>query len=128
MSRAASDTRRHRAEAALTTLQGPRDRYQKLSIQCRHGHHVAWVYDTPSGLVYRSMTGPHAHGSRDFVDTGHHGTRRGTAGAGGYVDLLEAEATADDAMPAWCDCGPRTLSRADLLQHVRAGGKTVRLA
>jgi hypothetical protein len=35
------------------------------------------------------------------------------------LDLLEAPRdAADDTLPAWCDCGHRTLSRADILTWV----------
>jgi hypothetical protein len=84
---------------------------------------VAAVYSTPDGLVYESRTGPHSHGSKDFIDTGRSGSRGGVE----HVDLLAAGPAGDDALPAWCDCGPRTLSRAELLAHVRAGERSVRL-
>ena len=100
-----------------------RGEHQRLSVQCRHGHHVAAVYDTSAGLVFRALTGPHAHGSKDFVDTAHHGADRGTA----YVDLLAPGPMAEDGLPAWCDCGSWTLSRRELIGQVRAGDRTVHL-
>jgi hypothetical protein len=52
------------------------------------------------------------------VDEPHHGASRGTE----QVELLEGDAMADDTLPASCECGPRVLSRSDLLRAV-AGGK-----
>lgn len=111
-----------RAAQALATLGGHRSAHQVLGVQCRHAHHVAAVFDTADGLVYRSVSGPHSHGAKDRIDTGAHGSRGGTE----YVDLLDAR-DADDQLPAWCDCGPRSLSRASLLDHVRAGDHLVRI-
>ncbi|MBF4766188.1 hypothetical protein ISU10_00220 [Nocardioides agariphilus] len=84
---------------------------------------MAAVYLTPEGLVYESRIGPHSHGSKDFVDTGRKGSRGGVE----YVDLLQADRATDDALPAWCDCGPRTVSRAELLESVRLGVSSVRV-
>ena len=119
--RPASDSRHGRAERALLALGGDLAEHQLFNVQCPRSHHVAAVFSTPSGLVYRALTGPHAHGSRDRVDTAHHGHRRGLE----YVDMLDAGPGADDEMPAWCDCGPRTLSRIGLLAHSRLGHRTV---
>jgi hypothetical protein len=115
--------RRRRAAEALAGLGSHRSDHQRLSIQCRHAHHLAMVYETDAGLVYQSRTGPHGHGSKDFIDTGSHGRRGGDE----YVDLLAAGTAADDQLPAWCDCGPRTLSRSELLGQARSGPHTVRL-
>ncbi|WP_191279654.1 hypothetical protein [Nocardioides flavus (ex Wang et al. 2016)] len=65
---------------------------------------------------------PGSHGSKDRIDTGHHGSPSGAE----LVDLLDAP-EAEDALPAWCDCGPRTLSRTALLAHLRDGTRTVHL-
>ncbi|MBD3785175.1 MAG: hypothetical protein IE926_19900 [Micrococcales bacterium] len=92
-----------------------------MTVQCRHAHHVAAVYDTDEGLVVVSRTGPHAHGSRDFLDLG----RRGSRGGAEYADLLDAGPA--DGLPAWCDCGPRTLSRAELRRLVTERVATARL-
>jgi hypothetical protein len=81
------------------------------------------VFETPDGLVYQSVAGSHSHGSKDFVDTGMHGRERRTD----HVDLLTAEAGVDDNLAAWCDCGPRSLSRAELLDSVRSGERLVRV-
>jgi hypothetical protein len=100
-----------------------RSDHQILGIQCSRGHHVATVYETPDGPVYLSITGSHSHGSKDFIDTGKHGLSRGAE----HVDLLAAEAGTDDDLAAWCDCGPRNLSRTELLRLVRSGERLVRV-
>jgi hypothetical protein len=122
-SKAESDRRRERAGRALKRLGSHRSGHQKVGIQCRRAHHLAAVYLTADGLVYEARIGPHSHGPKDFIDTG----RSGSLGGIEYVDFLEADPTVDDAVPAWCDCGPRTLSRAELLAFVRAGVPSVSL-
>lgn len=119
---ATTDSRRHLAEEALHALGAHRSEWQRLSVQCAHSHHLAFVYATDAGLVYRSVSGPHSHGSKDFGDTTHHGAARSE-----FVDLLEPSPMAVDDLPAWCGCGPRTLSRTALLEHIRAGHRTVHL-
>ncbi len=118
-----TDMRRDRAERGLADLGIHRSDHQLLGVQCSRGHHVAAVYKTDEGRVYQSVIGPHSHGSKDFIDTGKSGSRSGTE----HADLLVAEAWADDNLPAWCDCGPRTLSRAELLGVIRAGEHLVRV-
>lgn len=117
---ATSDRRRRAAAQALEALGPRRGDGQRLSIQCPSGHHVAAVYETEVGLVFHALTGPHAHGSKDFVDTPHHGGSRGTE----YADLLQPASSSDDRLPAWCDCGTWTLSRVDVRREVRAGHRT----
>ncbi|WP_245545891.1 sigma 54 modulation/S30EA ribosomal C-terminal domain-containing protein [Nocardia higoensis] len=95
-----------------------------LTVRCPHNHHVAAVLDTAQGPVYRSVVGSHAHGERDFVDTGHGAHQRGTV----YADLLSAEDPRDDALPGGCECGPSTLSRARLQQMIAEGEHTAELA
>lgn len=104
--------RRAAARTALDVLGGQRAEHLLCMVRCSRSHHVAAVYDTAAGPVYASISGPHAHGHRDFVDTGHHGRRAGTT----ILDLLDAGtgSAVNDELPAWCECGPRTLSRADL--------------
>lgn len=125
MSGSATDTGRRRARAAraLDRLGSHRSDHQKVRVQCGHSHHLAAVYLTDEGPVYVSRTGPHSHGSKDFIDTGSAGARGGIE----YVDLLDAGLSAEDELPAWCDCGSRTLSRQELLTFARAGVPTVRL-
>jgi hypothetical protein len=117
--------RQQRAAEALAVFGKQRSEHQRLSVQCARSHHLAAVYETEAGLVYHAVEGPHAHGSKDFVDTAHHGGTRGTE----YVDLLRADPMSDDGLPAWCDCGPHTLSRRDLLQAAADGEvRTLRVA
>lgn len=86
-----------------------------MTVQCRRSHHLAAVFETDVGPVVLTHPGPHAHGSKDFVDTGHHGARQADR-----LDLLEAEGVGD-GIPAWCACGPVQLSRAELLAGLDAG-------
>lgn len=106
--------RRHTAYAALEELGGGRSESLRLEVLCANSHRVAAVYDTPAGLVYTTTTGPHAHGSRDFVGTEQHHGFRGKE----YADLLRGDELIDDGLPAWCGCGPRTLSRVELTAAV----------
>lgn len=92
-----------------------------LAVQCANGHHIAGVYRTEAGPVVQAATGRHSHGKRDRVDTPH----RGTSSSGVWTDLLEAAAFADDTFPAWCDCGPWTLSRSDLAAWITGGERRV---
>jgi len=114
--------RRSSAAAALAELGAHRSDHQRLSVQCPHSHHVAFVYETGAGLVYAARTGPHSHGSKDRIDTDH-----GARGGREHAELLVANPMADDALPAWCDCGPRSLSRAALLAEIEAGHRKLRL-
>ncbi|MEZ5097781.1 MAG: hypothetical protein R2731_17900 [Nocardioides sp.] len=125
MSKALStaERRRRAAAQALANLDGSRSDHQLVSLQCPHGHHVAAVVATPAGLVYVTRIGPHGHGSRDFVDTGHHGARGGDE----YADLLAPSREAAAELPAWCDCGPRTLSRDEVAGYAGSGQRTVHL-
>lgn len=118
-----SAQRRELAAKALAGLGSHRSDSQQLSVQCRHAHHLAAVYSTSDGPVYVSRTGPHSHGQRDFIDTGRHGSR----GGGEFVDLLVATPLEDDELPAWCDCGDRTLSRRELLGLLETGQRTVHI-
>lgn len=90
-----------------------------LVVHCADAHHVAAVYDTPTGPVYASIPRAHSHGARDRHDAAHHGGHRDEPWLdwlrpGGGVDL-------DDPLPAGCECGGRTLSRALLVQAIDAG-------
>lgn len=118
-----SSRRRHLAAEALGRLGATRGDHQVLSVQCGRSHHLAAVYDTDDGPVYVAVTGPHAHGARDRVDTAHHGGARGTQ----HVDLLRAGGSEPETFPAWCDCGPRTLARADLLDALSSQVRTLHL-
>ena len=80
--------------------------------------------DEVDGLVFEALVGPHAHGYRDFIDTAHHGTAHGTR----FVDFLDADAFADDLLPARCECGTHELSRAELQRAVQAHQRTIFLS
>ncbi len=86
-------------------------------------HHLVSVYDTTSGSVFVARTGPHAHGHKDYVDTGHRGRRAGPSTS----TFCGRAVPADDDLIAWCDCGPRVLSRRDVNDHLLLGHRTVRL-
>ena len=116
--------RQRQATEALDELGTALREHELLSIQCAHGHHLGTVYETAAGLVVRTLTGPHAHGSKDRLDTPHHAAPRGAV----LTDLLVTAQGAQDDVPAWCDCGPRLLSRATLTAEVRHGRRTVHLA
>lgn len=116
-------TRQRAAAEALAELGTALREHELLSIQCTHGHHLGAVYETSAGMVVRTLTGPHAHGSKDRLDTPHHAARRGAV----VTDLLVGPSAADD-VPAWCDCGPRLLARAALAAEIRRGRRTVHLA
>lgn len=118
-----SSRRQHAAAEALARLGRSRGEHQVLSIQCSRSHHLAAVYDTDAGPVYVSVTGPHAHGDRDRVDTAHHGGRRGTD----YLDLLARSGASPATLPAWCDCGPRDVSRAEVLGALQDRVRTLHL-
>jgi hypothetical protein len=109
------------AEQALDAIpHGGRDAIV-LRVHCANSHTVATVYDTSAGLVYASPLRARSHGSHDLPDSphsGHEATR--------WLDLLPPDPVAgDDALPAWCDCGQRTLSRADLLKWIEDGDHRV---
>jgi hypothetical protein len=115
--------RRRRAAEAMTALGAGLSGHEVLSVQCAHSHHVAVVYDTEAGLVFRSLTGPHAHGRKDRADVAHHASQHGDA----YVEVL-TDREADEMLPASCDCGSWSLARADLVADVRAGKRTTHVA
>jgi hypothetical protein len=110
---ASAADRRAAAKAAITALDGPLSEHRRLDVRCRRSHHVAAVYEADGVLVYSATVGTHGHGSRDRVDTGHGASSRGR----GHTDLLDTsgDPLCDDGIPASCECGPRTLSRAALL-------------
>ncbi|MBF6181447.1 hypothetical protein [Nocardia otitidiscaviarum] len=122
ISKLSAAQRRQRAADALDAIT-QRERQLLLQVRCGRAHHVAAVFDTPLGPVYESSTGPHAHGSRDFVDTAHGAHHHGIR----YADLLNGDELADDALPASCECGPHALSRTRLQQVIAAGDHTIQL-
>lgn len=116
-----TQTRQRLAEQAMAALDDSAA-VERVTVQCARSHHVAAIYETDAGHVVLTHPGPHAHGSKDFVDTGRHGSRLPDR-----LDLLEAGPGADDSIPAWCDCGPVALSRSALRVRVGTPGRTVRL-
>jgi hypothetical protein len=112
------DIRNAAAHAAWSRLPHGGHDAVRLRVQCAHGHHVATVYETDAGLVYVAPVRDVSHGSRDLPDEPKdvHEPHR-------WFDWLADApgAAADDALPAWCDCGPRTLSRAAVRTWVRSG-------
>lgn len=107
--------RRATAEEALAQLGAERRKHVVLRVRCGRSHHVASVYDTDAGRVVATQVGMRAHGSRDFVDQAHHGTR-----PPGFIDLLEADTFTEDLLPAGCECGARSLSRTELRHSIES--------
>jgi hypothetical protein len=120
---ASAADRRAAAQAALIAIDGPLGAHRRLDVRCRRSHHVAAVYEADGELVYSATVGPRGHGSRDRVDAGHGASNNGR----GHTDLLDTsgDLLSDDGMPASCECGPRMLSRADLLASVEKGMRHV---
>ena len=114
-----SEERHAAAAEALSSLEWHRSSRELLVVQCPRSHHLARVVDTAAGPVVVSRTGPHSHGRKDFPDLGEHGA----AGGAEFVDLLPDPLGGDD-IPAWCDCGPRWLSRTWVLEQLRSGERT----
>lgn len=117
------DDRSRVAEAAWAGLQHGGHDAVRLRVQCGRGHHVAAVYGTEVGFVYVAPVRARSHGSSDLPDE-----PRGDQEPHRWFDLIsegEGAMTIDDALPAWCDCGHRSLSRAALLQWLAAGERRV---
>ncbi|HEY5184079.1 MAG TPA: hypothetical protein VIM19_04040 [Actinomycetes bacterium] len=114
------------ARRGLALIEDRPSDFTLLSVQCTHGHHLATVYRTADGPVYQSTSlgHSHSHGDRDRYDGAHHGDVTPP-----WVDLLQVAASAavDDGLPAWCECGARTLSRAQLIQWIADGEHRVNL-
>jgi hypothetical protein len=88
----------------------------RLRVHCSRNHDVAVVYATDVGRVYVAPIGAHSHGSRDRIHESH-----GDQKAHHWFDLLTGDLAAGDALPAWCDCGQRSLSRAAVEAWLAAG-------
>jgi hypothetical protein len=112
------ESRQQAARSAWSELPHGGRQSVRLDVQCAHGHHVAAVYDTPAGWVFVAPVRGHSHGSRDRVDEPH-----GSHAVDTWIDLIAPvdDLQVDDSVPAWCDCGPRTLSRAAMLEWIAAG-------
>ncbi len=111
------------ARSALDALGAYRNDHALLRVRCPRSHHVAAVFDTSVGPVFESVVGPHAHGDRDFIDTAHHGTRKGSR----YTDLLDGGRFTDDLVSAHCECGSYDLSRAVMQRAIAAHERTIQL-
>lgn len=92
-----------------------------LAVHCAQAHHVATVYTTPSGPLFVSHPRPYAHGDRDRHDAAHHGGHRDDP----WLDWLAPGegVSVDDPVPAGCECGRRSLSRARLLAVITSGDR-----
>jgi hypothetical protein len=110
------------AEAAWSRLEHGGHDTVRLRVHCDRGHHVAAVYDTDVGFVYLAPVRARSHGSSDLPDR-----PRGDQKPHLWCDLLaEGEGeTVDDALPAWCGCGHRTLSRAAVIGWLTGGERRV---
>lgn len=118
---ATNEARHQEAMAAWTALPHGGHDAVRLHVHCARGHHLAVVYDTAGGPVVVTSIRARSHGSRDRVDQPH-----GDHTAGHFVDfLVEPAVTEDDPVPAWCDCGHRTLSRVAVADWVSAGERRV---
>ena len=114
--------RSRRAGAALAALPHGGHAAIRLRVHCAVNHHVAKIYETDSGLVYESTIRRHSHGDRDLPDKPH-GDHEPTR----WLDFLTVsdDPTTDDVLPAWCDCGPRSLSRQAIRSWVASGEQRV---
>jgi hypothetical protein len=120
MSTASHDERQKAAQAAYERIGANPSEHARLQVSCGRNHHVAAVYDTASGRVFRSTTHGRSHGHHDRPDSGDgHGAP--------WFDLLDAEPgpAVDDALPAGCACGPYSLSRRLLQEHIAAGERHI---
>lgn len=116
------ESRRQAARDAWAALpHGGRDAV-RLQVQCARSHHVASVYDTAAGWVFTAPVRGRSHGSRDRIDEPH-----GSHEVATWIDLIAPmdDPHVDDSVPAWCDCGRRTLSRAEMLGWIAAGERKV---
>ena len=107
MMRQTVDERRLAAQAAWEELPHGGHDHVLLQVHCARSHHVAAIFDTPQGPVYAAHVRARSHGSRDRVDEPH-----GDQEISRWFDFLEVDDAGEDELPAWCDCGHRSLSRA----------------
>lgn len=115
-------TRKQAGRLAYEALGETPSEHVVLQVDCGRSHHLAGVYTTAAGLVFHSVLHSKAHGRRDRYDGAHHGHTLGTD----FYDLLETDdPAASDELDAGCECGPYSLSRALLREHIAAGLKRV---
>lgn len=108
---------------ARTSLEGLPHRGRDavaMQVQCPEGHHLLKVLSTGAGPIVVTTVRAHSHGNRDRPDEPHT-----PAKAREFVDMLAVADPAEDEIPAWCDCGHRTLSRAAVAQWLAGGEKRV---
>ena len=91
-----------------------------MQVQCADGHHLAKVFHANGERLVMTTLRPRSHGSRDIPDKPHT-----PGGVRHMVDMLDVDDAADDGIPAWCDCGARTLSRAGLRNWLAEGERRV---
>lgn len=115
----AHEQRGMRAADAIARLPHGGRESVRLQVHCANSHHLAKVFDTEDGLAYQSTVHPHAHGDRDRPDDLHRAEEPRH-----WSDLLDGD-PADDALPAWCDCGHRLLSRAAVQRWIADGERRV---
>ena len=116
------DTRHQAAHDAWARLPHGGREAVRLRVTCGASHHVATVYRTDAGLVYSAPLRGHSHGDRDRVDQPHRAQEIDL-----WFDWLAPDdaGMVDDAVPAWCDCGHRMLSRAAMLEWMDRGERRV---
>lgn len=119
MNRTVHEERAQAAEAAVRGLGPSPNRHRSLAVHCSRSHHVASVYSTPGGQVYTARPWAHGHGDQDRHDAAHHGGHRDAV----WADWLDPgdPSLVEDGLPAGCECGPRSLSRAVLRDALAAG-------
>lgn len=113
------EAREKKARRAYEALGPSPSQSAVLQVSCDRSHHLAAIFQTEAGLVFHSVLHSKAHGRRDYFDSGHHASQLGVD----WFDLLdpgEDPAIADE-LAAGCECGPYTLSRALLIQHIADG-------
>ena len=113
--------RRELGRSALSRLGADAEEHPVLLVRCPRAHKVAFVYDTDQGLVYRAVVGPHA-GARARRPPGSGGHLEGD-----FVDLVAAAPAQGDVLPAWCECGPHSVSRRIVLDFINSGCHVLRL-
>lgn len=117
------DERERAAKSAFEHLGPNPSEFARMQVTCGRNHHVAAMYDTDIGTVFRSVTHARSHGRRDRYDSGHGGDQQGRT----WFDVLNPGdgPHVNDALPAGCECGPYTLSRELLIQHIAAGERHI---
>jgi len=116
-----SDRERY-AKKVLADMNGRLSDHVLLHVDCSHNHHVAVVYQSAEGLIYASTPTQSGRTGRGQTAT----VRRSKADHL-WVDFLDPGSgpTVDDALAAWCSCGPRSLSRSAVKTWVRDGERRV---